>query len=192
MSDPTVFTIRRALPEDAPEIARVYDEPAVRSNLLQVPYPNVEAMRTRLTEQNASGRLDLQLVAEQDAQVVASAGLMPASAHLRRRHVMGLGSGVSSAAQGRGIGSALMQALCDYADQWGQVLRLELTVFSDNARAIALYRRFGFRIEGTHRGFALREGAFADVYSMARLHPNPPALTWPDAEAADAAGGPDR
>ena len=69
-----------------------------------------------------------------------------------------------------------MQALCDYADQWGQILRIELTVFSDNARAVALYKRFGFEHEGTHRGFALRAGAYADAFSMARLHPNPPSI----------------
>jgi putative acetyltransferase len=34
---------------------------------------------------------------------------------------------------------------------------------------IALYERFGFEIEGTHRRYALREGGLVDVYSMARL-----------------------
>ena len=72
-----------------------------------------------------------------------------------------------------------MQALCDYADRWAQVLRIELTVFVDNERAITLYRKFGFRLEGTHRGYALRDGAYADVHAMARLHPQPPAIVWP-------------
>ena len=67
-----------------------------------------------------------------------------------------------------------MQALCDYADDWGQLLRIELTVFSDNARAIALYRRFGFEHEGLFRGYALRDGVYADCAAMARLHPRPP------------------
>jgi len=30
--------------------------------------------------------------------------------------------------------------------------------------------------EGTHRGYALRHGRYVDVHSMARLHPNPPAI----------------
>ena len=74
------------------------------------------------------------------------------------------------------FGSALMAAMCDYADRWAGVLRLELTVFVDNAPAIALYRKFGFEIEGTHRAYALRDGRYADVHAMARLHPDPPAL----------------
>ena len=83
---------------------------------------------------------------------------------------------VARAAQGQGVGAALMQALCDYADRWAQVLRIELTVFADNAGAIALYRKFGFEVEGTHRGYALRDGVYVDALAMARLHPKPPAI----------------
>lgn len=89
---------------------------------------------------------------------------------------MNLGIAVASEAQGRGVGRALMQALCDWAVHWGQVLRIELTVFTDNVRAIALYRRFGFEQEGVHRGYALRNGRYADTYSMARLHPAQPRI----------------
>jgi putative acetyltransferase len=67
-----------------------------------------------------------------------------------------------------------MQGACDYADGWAHLLRLELTVFVDNQAAIALYRRFGFVEEGRHRAYALRNGRYEDVFSMARLHPNPP------------------
>ncbi len=87
--------------------------------------------------------------------------------------------------QSGGEGTALMQAACDYADRWPQLLRLELTVFVDNARAVALYRRFGFQEEGRHRAYALRDGACVDVLSMARLHPHPPvALGLPAGEPA--------
>jgi putative acetyltransferase len=173
--------IRRAVPADAPAIARVNSEPAVMASLLQLPFPNVEALRQRLTEQDQPGRSDLQLVADLGGTIVASAGLHPASAQLRRRHVMGLGIAVATSAQGQGVGTALMQALIDYADHWGQVLRLELTVFTDNERALRLYQRFGFRLEGTHHAYALRDGMFADVHSMARLHPRPPVAAWPAA-----------
>jgi len=81
---------------------------------------------------------------------------------------------VAVEAQGQGVGSALMVALLDWADNWARLLRLELTVFTDNPAAIALYKKFGFQIEGTHRAYALRNGAFADVLAMARLHPKPP------------------
>lgn len=47
--------------------------------------------------------------------------------------------------------------------------RVELTVYTDNAPALALYRKFGFETEGEMRDYAVRDGRFVDVYSMARL-----------------------
>jgi putative acetyltransferase len=34
---------------------------------------------------------------------------------------------------------------------------------------VALYKRFGFEIEGTHRRLAFRNGGYVDAYSMARI-----------------------
>jgi putative acetyltransferase len=178
MSD-NAITVRRARPADAAEFARMMGDPEVFANLMQLPLPSEEQWRARLEEGARSDRPDLQLVAELDGRVVGSAGLHPAS-QLRRRHVALIGISVAPEAQRRGVGTALMQAMCDYADGWAQLLRIELTVFTDNERAIALYRRFGFRIEGTHRGYALRHGVYVDAHCMARLHPRPPALAWPE------------
>jgi Dienelactone hydrolase and related enzymes len=80
-----------------------------------------------------------------------------------------------------------MQAMCDYADRWIGLLRLELSVYVDNDRAIALYRRFGFETEGRYRGYVLRDGVFVDAFAMARLHPAPPVIG-----AATASGTHDR
>lgn len=64
-----------------------------------------------------------------------------------------------------------MHALLDLADNWLNLARIELNVFSDNQHAIALYQKYGFEIEGTHRAFAFRAGQYADGLSMARLSP---------------------
>ena len=145
-------SIRRARPDDAAAIAALMDEPAVYANLMQMPYAS-----------------------EEDGKVVGSAGMHAAGAALRRRHVVVIGLSVGAGAQRQGVGTALMQALCDYADRWMGVLRIELTVYVDNIAAIALYRKFGFREEGRHRGYALRDGRYVDALAMARLHPSPPA-----------------
>lgn len=70
---------------------------------------------------------------------------------------------------GKGIGSALMRAALDLADNWLNLRRIELHVYTDNAAGIALYTKFGFKIGGTHRHFAFREGRYVDAYSMARV-----------------------
>lgn len=173
------ITIRRATTQDAAAYARIMGDPDVLADLMQLPYTSEEIWKARLAESLMPGKPDLLLVAERagDAgrsEVVGTAGLHPVGPALRRRHAMMLGLSVAREAQGQGVGRALMQALCDWADHWGQVLRLELQVYADNARAIALYRRFGFEQEGRHRGYALRSGVYVDSLSMARWHPAAP------------------
>jgi putative acetyltransferase len=63
----------------------------------------------------------------------------------------------------------LMRAALDLADNWLNLTRIELTVYVDNSSAVALYKRFGFEIEGTHRRYAFRNGEYVDAYSMARI-----------------------
>ena len=179
------IAIRRARPDDAAAIARMMDDPAVYAGLMQMPYASADAHRTRLTEGQAPGKVDLLLVAERAGEIVGSSGLHPAGLAIRRRHVMSLGISVVTEAQGQGVGSALMAAMCDYADRWMGVLRIELTVYVDNARAIALYRKFGFAMEGRHRGYALRDGQYADVFAMARLHPAPPTIAAAESGAGE-------
>jgi L-phenylalanine/L-methionine N-acetyltransferase len=170
------ITVRRASAKDAAAFARIMGDPAVLAGLMQMPYTNETLWAARLAEGEVPGKLDLPLAAELDGQVVGTAGLHPVGVALRRRHVVTLGISVAPEAQGRGVGSALMAALCDYADRWLGSLRIELTVYTDNEPAIALYRKFGFVVEGTLRGYALRDGHYVDALTMARFHPNPPTI----------------
>ncbi len=181
-----MITVRRPTVDDAAAFARIMGDPAVYPALMQMPHASVEAWRARLGEAAPPGKADLLLVAELGGEVVATAGLHPTGPALRRRHAMMLGMSVAPHAQRQGVGSALMQALCDYADRWLGVLRLELTVYVDNAAAIALYRRFGFAIEGRHRGYAMRDGRFVDAFAMARIHPDPPRIETDGGGAASA------
>jgi len=183
------ITIRRATPADAAGFARVMGDPAVYPGLMQLPFNNEQIWRERLTESTAPGRIDLLLVAERDGDVVGNGGLHPVSLpqQVRRRHVASLGIAVGPEAQGQGVGTALMTALCDYADRWLGLLRIELTVYVDNAPAIALYRKFGFDTEGRFRGYAMRDGRLVDAFSMARIHPDPPTIAPRPADAGDPA-----
>lgn len=64
---------------------------------------------------------------------------------------------------------ALLGEIVDAADQWLNITCLELTVYTDNARAIRLYESFGFEREGHLRSFGFRAGRHVDAYCMARL-----------------------
>ncbi|MGB3634406.1 MAG: GNAT family N-acetyltransferase [Rubrobacteraceae bacterium] len=48
--------------------------------------------------------------------------------------------------QGKGVGSALLEAALDLADNWLGVTRVRLQVYTDNKAGITLYERFGFEI----------------------------------------------
>jgi putative acetyltransferase len=166
--------VRRARVDDAEAFARMLSDPQVFPQLLQMPYADADLWRARLAETCGPGKADLLLLAvTEEGEVVGGAGLHPAGASPRRRHAMDLGMQVMPAWQGRGVGALLMQSLCDYADRWLGLLRLELEVYTDNLRAQALYRRFGFVDEGVHRRSALRDGAYVDTLSMGRLNPAP-------------------
>lgn len=182
------LSLRRPRPQDAEQMAALMSHPEVLPWLLQLPHASTESWQQRFSQPADLQSAELQLLAFDGERLLGSAGLHPAGAHQRRRHVMSLGMGVLPEAQGQGVGKALLAALIRQADDWLGVLRLELTVFCDNPRAIGLYQRFGFEIEGRLRAYALRAGRYEDCYTMARLHPQPP--QWAPASAPAPSAGP--
>lgn len=78
--------------------------------------------------------------------------------------------GVHPQHQGVGIGSALVERALAWATTQG-LMRVELNVLADNTRAISLYERFGFSVEGRRRGFFRRHNQFEDDLIMAWVSP---------------------
>lgn len=175
----TTMVIRAAEPHDAAEISALMGSPGVLEGTLQMPYAAATSRVETLSKIDTSA---VRLVAVQrDAvtgteRITAHAGLFTSHTSLRRMHARGLGITVGKDFQGQGLGDRLMHELLEWADHWAGVLRVELTVFTDNTRAIALYQRHGFAQEGVLRAYALRGGEYVDAFSMARLHPKQPKL----------------
>ncbi|HEX4946650.1 MAG TPA: GNAT family N-acetyltransferase, partial [Blastocatellia bacterium] len=107
--------IRQAELSDAEALWRCYTSPNVVRNTLQLPYRRLESVREQLQYRPEDG--NYHLVAEVDGQVVGSIGL-----HVNRRpriaHVASFGMMVLDDWQGKGIGTALLQAALDLADNW--------------------------------------------------------------------------
>ncbi len=165
MDTPPALTIRAARPGDAEAIAELQSLPGVRFGTLRLPYPKPEVVRRWLENMPDAHHT---LLAVAGGVLVGIAGLDRYSG--RRGHVGSIGMGVHDDWTGRGVGRRLLGELVDLADGWLGLKRIELTVYTDNAPAIALYRSFGFAVEGTHRGYALRDGVYVDAYAMARLN----------------------
>jgi RimJ/RimL family protein N-acetyltransferase len=107
------------------------------------------------------------LVAEWDGRLVGYIAGMGGK-HRRNRRTAEVVVAVLRAFWGRGIGSRLFEELETWARQHG-IHRLELTVMVHNERAIGLYRKMGFEIEGRRRDALFVDGEYVDEYRMAKL-----------------------
>lgn len=159
--------IRHAEPADLVAVKAIYDQPSVFANTLQLPYQPEAKWQSLFLPQPGF----YNLVAELDNQVVGQLGLQVMQ-NPRRRHVADIGMGVSEPFQGQGIGSALLRAALDLADNWLALKRVELVVYSSNEAAVALYERFGFEVEAEMAGYAYQYGNYVSALLMCRLNPN--------------------
>ncbi len=158
------IVIRHVEAADAEALRLLNTHPGVYHQTLQLPHPSMEMWQERVMKK--PGRRHL--VACLDDKVVGHLAL-DVMENPRRSHVATFGISVSAEVQGRGAGSALMREMINLCDNWLRIERIELTVFADNAPAIALYRKYGFKVEGTGKRFALRDGEFVDALYMARV-----------------------
>jgi putative acetyltransferase len=163
------IAVRPAELSDVEALTRLFAHRNAHAQTLQLPLQSTEVWRKRLAT-NDDTRITL--VATVAAELVGNLGLVRIT-RPRRAHVGEIGMAVRDDWQGKGVGSALLEAALDLADNWFGIRRLELHVHADNERAIALYRKFGFQVEGTHRAYAIRNGVYVDSLSMARLIEGP-------------------
>ena len=167
----SVITLERFNESHIDGITALYNDPAITRQVLQMPFQSTEVWRQRLDPGNER---HLQLVALHQGMVIGNIGLEQFS-RIRRSHAGNLGMAVAVAWQGKGVGSTLLAAALDTADNWMNLHRLELSVYADNESAIGLYRKFGFETEGLFRDYAVRDGVWVDTLSMARLRRSPKA-----------------
>jgi L-amino acid N-acyltransferase YncA len=120
---------------------------------------------------DASRHPEHRLVARLDGEVVAWAALSPVS---RRACYAGVAENsvyVASAARGRGIGTALMEALVASARSSG-IWTIQTNVFPENEASVALHERVGFRVVGRRERIAQLDGVWRDTVLLElRLEP---------------------
>lgn len=107
------------------------------------------------------------LVAEAAGKVVGSLELVRGSL-AKNRHTANLAMAVLPEWRGQGGGRALMGAAHTVSARLG-VRKICLSVFATNARALALYRRFGYEEEGRRVGQFIIGGDPVDEILMAKF-----------------------
>jgi RimJ/RimL family protein N-acetyltransferase len=163
-----VVVIRDALPQDA--AASIALRKAIFAETDFLLYAPAEYLTTpdelsAQTERTAASGHSRSMLAELDGTLVGLLGVI-GSPIPRVRHSAQLYIGVLRNYWGRGIGSALLAEVQVWAPRAG-ISRLELFVMKDNARAIALYERLGFRVEGARRRAYIINGRPVDDLLMA-------------------------
>lgn len=168
-------TLRAPREADLEAVNAMWNEPAVYSGTLQIPWHSPESRQQRFFEAVHASASDGRMIVAEDIAtgVVVGTGSIHPESRPRRKHTAGIGMMVATEFHGRGVGTALMAALMHLADHWLQVRRITLEVYTDNTAGLALYRKFGFEIEGTHVKDTFRDGEYVDVHSMARLRALP-------------------
>lgn len=160
------YTIRPAGPEDAAGITALRRMPGVFEQAASLPSDRSRRMEELLRQPGQNRHF---LVAVSPDNTVLGLVMLTVESNPRRRHSGGLGIRVRTDCQGQGIGTALLEAVLDLADNWLMLRRVELEVYADNQRAVRLYEKFGFEAEGRKREAAVKNGAYVDLLVMARL-----------------------
>jgi len=167
----TEVTIRAFEIADWEDVATLFLALNCQWGTLQMPYQSRDEIKQKL--ENPSAGVHRLVAVVNDCQKVV--GMISLHTYRgRRAHVGAIGMMVHDGYHNQGIGSRLLEAVIDLAENWLNLKRLELTVNTDNSSAIHLYEKFGFVIEGTLRKNAFRAGAYIDGYAMARVSASTP------------------
>ena len=164
------LNIRPIRIEDAKYINEMRIMDGVRENIMGVTSERISRSEGFINGLTNNDHLFVAEVEEDGfKKVVGNVGMHVNNAN-RARHCAEIGIMVHSDFQNKGIGRELLNKVIDLADNWLMLVRLELSVYVDNEKAINLYKSLGFEIEGIKKYAAIRNGKYEDQYIMARYN----------------------
>lgn len=101
-----------------------------------------------------------------DGEMIGCVMVLKEGSHIKFRHKAGIGIFLLQKYCGMGIGRKLMEYAIECAKKT-TIEQLKLGVFADNAGAIHLYEKLGFREWGREpRAFKLKDGSYRDEIQM--------------------------
>jgi RimJ/RimL family protein N-acetyltransferase len=168
LSDHSMLEIRPAVEDDATHIMAhlflVGDESPFLSFSSDEINWTVDREKEIIAEHNTSEN-QLLVVGLVDENIVAVSNVH--STYKRRgRHMGELGISIAKAYWSKGIASAIMMYILNWAKQNTIVEKLTLEVLDSNTKAIALYEKFGFKREGVLKKASIVDGQYHDLIRM--------------------------
>lgn len=164
--------IRPVTPRDAAGVADCLDAVArERAWLVTTEGFGIHATESFIRSNLVSG--NPHFVASLDhSLIIGWCDVVPPRSGREFAHVGQIGIGLLEGWRGLGIGHALMTTTLEACRARG-FTRIELEVYAHNTRAIALYTRLGFVLEGRRVGVRLIDGEYQDMLLMARRDLDP-------------------
>jgi putative acetyltransferase len=183
-ADGRPWVLRHARPEDAEPLANLYAAVRAEGRWLVTPAtaispPSEAFFIAELIRADETAVL----IAEAGGEIVGNA-LVMTDRDVSSRHVGVLSITVAQVWRDVGVGTVLVGATQDWVRSRG-LTRLSLSVFPDNARAIAVYTHAGFVREGLRRRqFRQADGTYRDELLMAWFPDGGAADRWEAGEGA--------
>ena len=120
-----------------------------------------------MVQEMADNRICLLLFLDQELVALLN---ITATSKRSTQHIGDIFIVVRKAYWNQGIGQILLEEGIEWAHSTGILRKLVLNVQVRNERAVHLYKKLGFEIEGCQaRGACSAEGEFLDVYLMGKL-----------------------
>ena len=170
MSNPNVV-YRRAKVEDAERIVAFYNFVGGETTYLSFEkdeYPLNVQEQIEAVKALEGNQTNIMLMA-MDQDEIAGIATINSSHKIKARHEGELGIVVAEKYQGQGIGTELITQLITWARGNGVTTRIRLDTRADNPKAVALYMKFGFIVEGCCRNSTLLNGKYYDLYIMGMM-----------------------
>ena len=164
------FIIRPVKIEDAIFINELRRQDGVRENTMGIASERVTRTQGFINGLTENDHMLVAEVEKDGVKTVVGVASLSVNKSNRVRHSGSIGIMVNIDYHGMGIGKALMKNLIDISDKWLMLIRIELGAFTDNEKAINLYKSLGFVIEGTKKYAIIRNGKYEDEYLMARYN----------------------
>jgi RimJ/RimL family protein N-acetyltransferase len=164
------FEIREICASDAPAFLDLRKQLDTETDFLMLEpgerRATVEQTRAHIRDVLAQSNSTI-LVVEDQGELV---GYLEVSGgrYRRNRHSAHLVVALRKSHMGQGIGKRLFSRIETWARE-RDLHRLELTVMTHNRRAVALYQKMGFEIEGTKWHALKVDGRFVNEYYMGKL-----------------------
>lgn len=157
--------------EDAEEIVAFYNRVGGETSYLSFEkdeYPLTVEQQKEALEADSKDDQQFMLLVKEDGEIIAL-GTMNTSHKIKAKHVTELGIVVQKLSQSKGVGTELMKRLIKWARNEPNITKIRLDTRADNVKAVSLYLRLGFIIEGTLKNETLWNGQYYDLYVMGKM-----------------------